>query len=393
MEKNSFKVSAELLQKNAVKASIRDLNAEFQMKGGRVTPSKNGDTYQLFHPEEAYLEEFRVRLFRELGLIEEKDVPKELQKPQGPTPRYGDTHKLRPGWNVRSDREKNMGIRDDRPPGHPGRDHRDHHRRDDRDGQRFFRDDRSKGPPRDDYRGNDRRPEPSGDESDEGVRSFEERWGNIDDHMQVIKKALEDGAVDDGQIIKFAYSNGMEEEKIKKLKKILWDNRCRGEREKCPHGKKKLRFEDMMKVCSGKVEGWNKIDSPFLQFLDIWSENVEKMYGPFKDKIVNVQGKISSYKPVYRKGHEHLKILIYDTQVTLDGSEDKPIETRKFWIKITSKEFTDLLGEDQIHLDDIISITGKCTYDKYFYDYWVVDLTKLEPLEKGDGELISAPLP
>ena len=76
VEKNSFKVSAELLQKNAMKAAIRDLNAEFQMKGGKVTPSKKGDTYQLFHPDESYLEEFKLRLFKELGLLEEKDIPK-----------------------------------------------------------------------------------------------------------------------------------------------------------------------------------------------------------------------------------------------------------------------------------------------------------------------------
>ena len=77
MDKSSFKVSAEVLQKNAMKAAIRDLNAEFQMKGGKVTPSKKGDTYQLSHPDEEYLEEFRVRLLKELGLLEEKDIPEE----------------------------------------------------------------------------------------------------------------------------------------------------------------------------------------------------------------------------------------------------------------------------------------------------------------------------
>jgi hypothetical protein len=402
MTTNSFKVSAELLQKNAMKAAIRDLNAEFQMKGGKVTPSKKGDTYQLSHPDDGYLEEFRIRLFKELGLLEEKDIPKELQGPQAPPPRYGDRHQLRRGWNVRSDREKKAGIidREDRmaPEG-------DHYREMENRGHRY--DDRRpprhggpRGPPRGQDHFRDRRPptqtptsETSIDNEDEGTRSFEERWGNIDDHMILIEEALKDGAVDDGMIIKYAYTKGIPEEDIKKLKKLLWDNRCRGPREKCPHGKKKLRFEDMMKVCFGKVEGWQNIDSPFLKFLDLWNENMEKMYGSFRDKPVKVEGKISSYKAVYRKGHEHLKILVYDTMVT--GLEDggDPKETRKLWIKITLEEYQKLLGDTKVHVDDIVTLQGKCIYDKYFHDYWVIDVTDIKILEDHGGEAISAPQP
>lgn len=207
--------------------------------------------------------------------------------------------------------------------------------------------------------------------------------------MKMIEDALKDGAVDDGMIIKFAYNQEMPEENIRKLKKILWDNRCRGPRDNCPHGKKKLRFEDMMKVCSGKVEGWQNIDSPFIKFLDQWNENMEKMYGPFRDKLVEVTGKISSYKAVYRKGHEHLKILVYDTKVKNVGADGDPSETRKLWIKISVDEFTKVLGDNKIHLDDIIEFTGKCVYDKYFHDYWVIEISKIQVLEENGGEVIS----
>jgi hypothetical protein len=403
MTNNSFKVSAELLQKNAMKAEIRDLNAEFQMKGGKVTPSKKGDTYQLSHPDDEYLEEFRLRLFKELGLLEEKDIPKELKGPKPPPPRYGDRHQMRRGWNVRSEREKKNGIYDkeDRmaPEGDNYRKYQDNLSRS--HDQRPFREDRrDSGPRHDGYRGSpqgqDRRhappqsTHPTQDEEDEGTKSFEERWGDIEDFMKIIEDALKDGAVDDGMIIRFAYNQEMPEENIKKLKKLLWDNRCRGPRENCPHGKKKLRFEDMMKVCSGKVEGWQNIDSPFLKFLDLWNENMEKMYGPFRDKKVEVAGKISSYKPVYRKGHEHLKILVYDTKVKQTGEEEDTSETRKLWIKITVEEFNKILGDVKIRLDDIVAFTGKCVYDKYFHDFWVIDITKIEVLEDNKGEVISA---
>lgn len=381
---NSFKVSAEILQKNAMKEAIRDLNAEFQMKGGMVTPSKKGDTYQLSHPDDGYLEEFRIRLFKELGLLDEKDIPKELRGPQAQPPRYGDQHKLRRGWNVRSEREKKEGIYNKEDRMHP---EGDHYREMEERRPRY--DDR-RSPRREESRGPYQQPAPE-DDDEESTKSFDERWGNIDTFMTLIEDSLKDGAVDDGMIIKFAYNKEMPEQEIKKLKKILWDNRCRGARENCPHGKKKLRFEDMMKICSGKVEGWQNIDSPFLKFLDVWNENMEKMYGLFKDKQVKVEGKVSSYKPVFRKGHEHLKILVYDTKVTIPEKGGTSSDTRKLWIKITLDEFNKLLGDKQVHVDDIISFTGKCVYDKYFHDYWVMDVKEIQIIEENGGEAISAP--
>jgi hypothetical protein len=389
-----------------MKATIRDLNAEFQMKGGKVTPSKKGDTYQLSHPDDEYLEEFRLRLFKELGLLEEKDMPKELKGPKAPPPRYGDRHKLRRGWNVRSEREKREGVfdKDDRmaPEGDDYRKyqentskfHDDRPFKEDRFERRPRRDG-SRGPPsaRDRFKDHKQPPQKPMDippeDEEEGTRSFEDRWGDIGEYMILIENALKDGAVDDGMIIKFAYNQEMEEEKIKKLKKLLWDNRCRGPRENCPHGKKKLRFEDMMKVCSGKVEGWQNIDSPFMKFVDQWNENMERMYGPFRDQQVEVVGKISSYKPVYRKGHEHLKILVYDTTVKVAESEDKTTDTRKLWIKISAEEYKKVLGENKIRLDDIISFSGKCVYDKYFHDFWVIDITRIDVVEDNGGEVIS----
>lgn len=418
MAVNSFKISAELLQKNAAKASIRDLNAEFQMKGGSVIykTSKKGDNYLLSHADDNYLEEFRIRLFKELGLIEEKDVPKEQPEQKSPPPRYGDKHNLRRGWNVRSPREFNEGKYDrgdrrqaegtpyqpqDRGyqprPGSGDRPHGRDRPRDDRHG-RDRRPSGNHGKGRYDDRRNDRRgygrDEPAASsppEDAENIRTFEERWPDAEKYMTIIEDALKEGAVDDGEVIRFAYSKEIPEEDIKQLKKLLWDNRCRGEREKCPHGKKKLRFEDMMKVCSGNVEGWENIDSPLIRFLDIWKGNMEQMYGEFNGKNVIVKGKISSYKSVYRKGHEHLKVLVYDTKVKLQDGDDEMKDTRKFWVKITLKEFHKLLGDTKVHLEDIISLKGKCLYDKYFHDYWIVDLTEMKVLEEGGGEVISPP--
>ncbi|MFW3147114.1 MAG: hypothetical protein ACMUIE_09925 [Thermoplasmatota archaeon] len=410
MEGTSFKVSAEVLQKNAAKASIRDLNAEFQMKGGKVIykTSKKGDTYLLTHPDEAYLEEFRLRLFRELGLIEEKDVPKEIAEPRAPPPRYGDKHQMRRGWNVRSPREFKEGRynkEDFRKPegrGYVSYQEKDAQRPQGREqdkprrwggerDRRFDGQDRRPHPPREYPREPPYVEEPAGTDDEDSGKSFEERWGDIGGFMEIIRSALQTGAVDDGQIIKHAYQMDLDEERIKTLKKLLWDNRCRGPRENCPHGKKKLRFEEMMKVCAGKVEGWENIDSPFIEFLDMWKKNMKDMFGDFRDRPVEVKGKISSFKPVYRKGHEHLKILVYDTMIKDLEKGGEPRETRKLWVKVALKEFHNILGDRKVHLDDIIAFKGTCIYDKYFHDYWVVDLTEMDVLEEGGGEIINPP--
>lgn len=387
-----------------MKSTIRDLNAEFQMKGGKVIykTSKKGDTYQLSHPDSEYLEQFRIRLFRELGLLEEKEVPKELKEKTGPPPRYGEEHKLRRGWNVRSPREYQEGRYNeaDRRDHRQKEDHFDrrdtdgHYRRTDRPGRRGFDDKdrynrkRPSGPPRPkDFEKMKSAEDVESANEDERSKTFEERWGDIPEYLEIIKKALESGAVDDGEIIKYAYNSKVEKSKIKTLKKLLWDNRCKGPRNKCPHGKKKFRFEDLMKVCSGKVEGYENIDSPLIQFLDIWKNNMNEMYGPIRDKIVEVQGKISSYKYVDRKDHEHLKVLVYDTSAkTLD--DGKEYETRKLWVKVSMEEFEKLTKGETVRLEDVVSFRGKCIFDNYFNDYWVVDLEKfsiITPSAEGEA--------
>lgn len=117
MGQSSIKLSAEVLFRNANKVSVRDLNAEFQRMGGQVIHknSKHGSIYLLFHSNESYLEQFRIRLFKELGLSEELDIDSCTKMKAAPVqaPRYVDKHGMRRGWNVGSDKEIKDGITDD----------------------------------------------------------------------------------------------------------------------------------------------------------------------------------------------------------------------------------------------------------------------------------------
>ncbi|MGA1821280.1 MAG: hypothetical protein ACMUIG_01985 [Thermoplasmatota archaeon] len=400
METNSFKVSAELLQRNAAKSSIRDLNAEFQRMGGKVIhkASKKGPVFQLSHQDEEYLEKFRVRLFKELGLMEEKDVPEELKEKAAPPPRYGDHHKLRRGWNVRSPKEFKEGIydRDDRPVIEgderpvPSRD-----RRPAPDDSRNMERGRKPGFPRKpDFKPREEAVKPPAPiPEDQPAREEPKLTAEDESLVKLVGSALENGAVDDGDIIRYAYESKLPENSIKRLKKLLWSNKCKGVREECPYHKKKFRFEDLMKACYGKVDGWENLQSPFIKYLDLWSGNIEKMYGEFRDQKVEVVGKISSYKPVFRKDHEHLKMLIYDTDVKTQGSDDEPKRTRKLWIRIGMDEFHRLVGDGMLRVDDIIRFRGTCIFDTFFFDYWVIDLTGIEVVRESQGEIISAPMP
>lgn len=385
MESNNFKVSAELLQKNAAKSSIRDLNAEFQRKGGKVIQknSKKGTVFQLSHPDTQYLEKFRIRLFLELGLIDESEIPDDMKEEEVKKPRYGDKHKLRRGWNVRSPKEFKEGVYN-------------------RDERARFRE-RNKTPARSDFEGPPSRGKPGEDgpeASPETVKPEqkpalkppepEKLTAEEEGIVDLVKEALENGAVDDGEIIKYGYKKEIDKSTMKKLKKMLWNNKCYGMREDCPYKKKKYRLEDMMKACYGKVDGWENLRSPFKHLLDIWAKNIEEMYEPFRDKKVEVKGKVSSYKPVYRKGNEHFKILVYDTDIKLAGSDDDFKETRKLWVKVDFETFDELTGEQQVHIDDHIEFSGKCIFDNFFNDYWVIDLDSLDVVKEGGGELVTA---
>ena len=66
--KNGFILPASVLQENSDKPIIRDLNAEFKMKGGKVVikTARNGTNVMLSHSDRQYLLEFKKRLLEEL---------------------------------------------------------------------------------------------------------------------------------------------------------------------------------------------------------------------------------------------------------------------------------------------------------------------------------------
>ena len=155
----SFSVSSDLLQKHAYKENVRSLNAEFQRMGGKVASKslKGGIKIQLSHPDDEYLESFRVKLFDALGILTDEEAE---------------------ALGLRKPAKKAAGAGEEPAP-------------------------------------------------------LPEDRGDMEPVMKIIGEALDEGAIDDGQIIKYAYSKELEKALIDQLRSELTTHRC-GNPQFCP---------------------------------------------------------------------------------------------------------------------------------------------------------------
>jgi hypothetical protein len=352
LTKANFTIPADIVQKNAGKDAVKKLNAEFQMAGGIVSfkTTKKGQSVQLSHSDPEYLENFRVRLFKECGLpLEEVKTKGRKRKSDG----KGDAPQEKTGDAV-SEPATEVA---------PGR------------GAKVAGEVKGPGRPTP----SDSMPEK--DQMDQGTKN------SID---EIIMHAIEDGAIDDGQIIKYAYNHDIKESAIATLRKRLWSGKCRNREASCNYRRKQMRFEEVMKTCCGVKKKCEFQGSDFCKFFDKWYKNVTEMFEEFKDKDVVVVGKISSAKFIDRENEKnHYKLLIYDTMVKLKEKSKKksakPKETRKLWAKVFEEDFLKFNKKATLKLDDIVQIEGRIVWNDYFFDYWIVDITKITIVEsKGD---------
>ena len=325
--KNSFSIPAKVLQANAQKESVRQLNEEFSGKGGRVSfkSSTKGQSVQLSHPDEKYLEHFQKRLMKECGLLEEEEE------------------------------EATQGTE-----GEPGKD----------DGEKKQEPEKRSGS--------------AEEESDDGGAP------DVDSKvLALIEEAVSRGAIDDGQVIKYAYNQKAPDRVINQLRKKLWGNQCRLTDKKCRFKRKQINFEETMKSCIGVRNDCEYINSELSFLFPQWKHNVEEMFGEFKDKPVRVRGKISYSKFVEREEgtNSHYKFLIYDTMVNLqeDAEDKEPKETRKLWARVFEEDFNKMNTKEKFKMEDIVDIQGTIKWNAFFFDYWIEDVTAMTVAEsKGE---------
>ena len=434
--KTNFTLPANVIQANAQKDAIKKLNQEFQMAGGTVSfkTTKKGQSVQLSHNDPLYLENFRLRLFHEMGLSTTSEdgsavaaaasapLPPTAIAPAGvrgpyvtprpaapPTPpssapvnggapltsghppsETGQVRRASPDTTPQAQgpngQPQPYWPRGPREPGHYPRSSNDSHLRPPGPGQHCEPQPRGwngrgggfqrhlgfrpSGPPQEYHR-----PDPATDQK-------------LD---EIITSALKDGVIDDGQIIKYAYLHEIRVEVINELRKRLMSGRCNSLDKKCPYKRKQMRFEEVMKSCCGVKKNCDGLDSDMGRYFEQWYKNVESIYSEFRDKEVVIIGKISSAKFIERESEKnHYKLLIYDTLIRHKKDANdlsvKPKDTRKIWAKLDEEEFNRMNRSETFKIEDIVKIEGTIVWNDHFFDYWIVGIKDMKVLEKK-GEM------
>lgn len=143
-----------------------------------------------------------------------------------------------------------------------------------------------------------------------------------------------------------------------------------------------------MRILHANVKGYQNIESPFGVFVESWANNIESMYGSFLDNNVEVICKISSFKPHYQKGKEHVKLLLYDLKMNVRG-ETAVKDVRKIWARIDLSSYHDLTENMTLRLGDIIRIQGRCEMDPFNRQHMLTNITYVEIIRTGKGEALS----
>jgi len=211
---------------------------------------------------------------------------------------------------------------------------------------------------------------------------------------EVFDAALELEAIDDGQILRYAYQNEVPEDVIKKIRKTLGGSRCK-KRGKCPYQKSLIKFEDAMKNCSGIMDKCEFLSSNLKVFYPKWRENVSQMFDRFIDKKIQVRGKISNYfhvsKPSSEPGAEAIdeyNLLLFDTIITY---WKKDSETRKLWVKVPTQLLEKFNSKTPFHQEDIISVKGTLIWNESYFNHVLQDILEMKVEEEhGDKSIMES---
>jgi len=203
----------------------------------------------------------------------------------------------------------------------------------------------------------------------------------------VIAEALENGATDDGQIIKWAYDSTAGPNIISSIKKMLRSMKCRS-KVGCPHKHGRMSFINVMSSCISSTGGCSFLQYELSNFYDTWKKNRDVQYGDSIGNKVIVEGKISKIKEVSRfRNRKFIQIHLFDTKLRAKDvpSMGKTRYTRDLWVEIPKNRMVEFDMSSHFCLEDTISVTGQIGFHKYFGDYWLGDVAHMETIERRWG--------
>ena len=200
-----------------------------------------------------------------------------------------------------------------------------------------------------------------------------------------IKEALEEGATDDGQIIKWAYRHEVNPDEIICLRKYLKSMQCRS-KARCPYKRNRMRFQDIMSSCKSAMGNCQFLEYDPEDFYEMWKGNRDRTYEEYVGGKVTLKGRIMETKEVARSGNNRFFHLhLFDVRITpagKDGAKD-PRYARDIWLEISRTKMLEFDRISYFCMDDTVSVDGGIVFYEYFGDYWLVDVTGMETLERS----------
>ena len=207
------------------------------------------------------------------------------------------------------------------------------------------------------------------------------------ENESVIADALENGATDDGQIVKWAYDHNVGSPIISSIKKILRSMKC-SSKVGCPHKHDRMSFINVMTSCISSTGGCSFLQYGLSSYHDIWKKNRDEQYSDSIGNKVVVEGKISKIKEVSRfRNDKYIHIHLFDTKLRAKdvAKAGKARYTRDLWVEIPKNRMVEFDMSSHFCLEDTISVTGKIGFHKYFGDYWLRDIAHMETIERRGG--------
>ncbi len=201
----------------------------------------------------------------------------------------------------------------------------------------------------------------------------------------IIKMALEEGATDDGQIIKWAYRNEVKPDEIICLRKYLKSMKCRS-KARCPYKRNRMRFQDVMSSCKSAMGNCQFLDYDREDFYEMWKGNRDKLFEEYVGGTVTIKGRIMEVKEVARSGNNRFFHLhLFDVRITHGekGDAKYPKSARDIWMEISRNRMLEFDRVSYFCMDDTVSVDGGIVFYDYFGDYWLVNVTGMGILERS----------
>ena len=201
----------------------------------------------------------------------------------------------------------------------------------------------------------------------------------------MIERAMEEGATDDGQIIKWAYRHDVDPDEIIGLRKYLKSMKCRS-KARCPYKRNQMRFQDVMSLCKSAKGNCQFLEYDPEGFFEMWKKNRDGLFEEYIEGKVTLEGKIMEAREVTRSGNNRFFHLhLSDIQITPIERDDarEPRYARDIRVEISRNKMLEFDRVSYFCMDDTVSIDGRIVFYKYFGDYWLMDVTGMEILERS----------